>query len=159
MNGPSHATSFNSSTASLTPRLQQGLDAVRARLPKERDFEVLYEHYHQQLVRVPELFANSEPRRHEALTSIVTSIAMRLQPGFSVRLSSMYELGDTGFWHGSVMGTRGIACSFYDELVGVGLVALCNPFDGTGRTYLLRLTREVLGKVDAAIRAVGDRPN
>jgi hypothetical protein len=146
---PSHTTTSSSSasgpsTAAVPPRLLRAIDTVRARLPTATDFAELYERFDDHIARAPELWESSHLREDDVLFSIAVTVAARIRPGFQALMCSLYEVGDTGFWHGAVTGTNALACLFYDERAGIGLVALSNPFDGTGRTDFVRLTRVML---------------
>jgi hypothetical protein len=141
MNGSSHASSAGPSAASVPPHLQQGIEAVRARLRDASDFAELFQCFDERIARSPELWSSSRVRHDDLLVAIVASIAARLRPGFQLVRCSLYEVGDTGFWHGALMGTNAMACLFYDEQVGIGLVTLSNPFDGSGQTDFVRLTK------------------
>jgi hypothetical protein len=118
---------------------------VRKRLPRATDFARLYEHFDDHVARAPELWPCSTLRDDQVLFSIAVTIARQFRAGFEPLTCMLYEVGDTGFWHGAVMGTNALVCLFYDERVGLGLAALSNPFDGTHRTDFVRFTKVRLG--------------
>jgi len=117
----------------------QGIALVRARLPRAEDFGELFELFHDRVVDVPGLWSSSKDREHELLLLLVTTIARRVRPGFVPLCQSVHEVGDTGFLHGAVTGTTGLACYFYDEHAGIGMVAVCNPLDLGDRTHYVRM--------------------
>lgn len=155
VNAPSHPSSCSSSAtgaskAAVPPHLLRAIDGVRKRLPKATDFAKLYERFDDHIARAPELWESSHLREDDVLFSIAVTIAAKLRPGFQPLMCSLYEVGDTGFWHGAVTGTHALACLFYDEHMGIGLVAVSNPFDGTGRTDLVRFTKVMPAPASAA---------
>lgn len=111
------------------------------------DFGELYECYDDHVVHRPELWDCSRAGGNARLTTLVTTVATRLRPEFLALSSCHYEILGTGFWHGMVTGT-GIACFFYDEPSGRGLMALLDPFDGSAMTHFGRFTRVMLDRVD-----------
>jgi hypothetical protein len=127
----------------------RGIRTVRQRLPTARDFATLFELFDERVARVPELWASSNLREHPMLGSTAVIIARQLRPSFEPRACRLYEVGDTGFWHGALVSSDTLACLFYDELMGLGLMALSNPFDGTP-TAFIRFTRVTLGPPDGA---------
>jgi hypothetical protein len=137
----------------VPPRLLRAIDTLRKLLPRATDFAELYEHFDDHLVRTPELWASSEPREDDFLFALAVAIATRFRPGFQPLSWSLYEVGDTGFWHGAVKGTNAMACLFYDERAGLGLVVLNNPFDGTCETHFVRFTRVMPARAGAAEQA------
>jgi hypothetical protein len=118
---------------------------VRQRLPTAKDFATLYELFDDRIAMAPGLWDCSRLRDNELLLSVAVTVAERLRPGFEPKTCRLYEIGDTGFWHGAVIGNRALACLFYDERMGLGLIALSNPFDGTHRTDFVRFTHGMLG--------------
>lgn len=141
MNTP-HPLETEPTTGSLPPpELLRALEALRERLPVETELSELYELFDDRMVRTPALWSSSEPGHHDLLYGIVTTLAPRLRPGWLPMHDSFYEVRGTGFWHGAVYGTNAMACVFYDEGMSMGLIALCNPFDGSGQTHLVRITQ------------------
>lgn len=156
MNEPSHTSSDPSGAREpgVPPRLLRGIHTVRRRLPKAKDFAELYECFDERVAQVPELWASSQLRDDPSLYSIVVAVATTCRPGFEPKGCRLYTVGDTGFWHGAIIGSNALACLFYDEPVGLGLAAVSNPFDGTGYTHFVRFTRVPVGSPSEA----GTRP-
>jgi hypothetical protein len=130
----------------------RGIRTVRHRLPRDRDLATLFELFDERIARVPELWESSNLREHPVLGSIAVIIARQVRPSFEPKACRLYEVGDTGFWHGALVSSDTLACLFYDELMGLGLVALSNPLEGTP-TEFIRFTRVTLGPPDAAAEA------
>lgn len=142
---PSSSDSSRAPELRIPPRLARGIIAVRLRLPTAKDFGKLYECFDDRVARVPELWESSQIIEQPLLGSIAVGVGQRYRPGFEPKASRIFEIGDTGFLHGAVIGTTGLACLFYDEHLGMGLVALSNPFDGTNRTDFVRFGPMMLG--------------
>jgi len=153
---PSSSDSSRAPELGVPPRLLRGILAVRLRLPTARDFGKLYECFDDRVARAPELWGSSRVVEYPLLRSIAVRVGQRYRPGFEPKACKIFEIGRTGFLHGAVIGTTGLACLFYDEQVGMGLVALSNPFDRTNRTDFVRFGPLVLGSPsvvdDAATR-------
>ena len=126
----------------------RGIRTVRQRLSTARDFATLFELFDERVARVPELWQSSNLREHPLLGSIAVIIARQVRPSFEPKACRLYEVGDTGFWDGALVSGDTMACLFYDELMGLGLMALGNPFDGSP-TAFIRFTRVPLGPPDA----------
>lgn len=118
---------------------------MRMRLPTARDFGKLYECFDDRVARAPELWESSHLVEHPLSYSVAVAVGQRYRPGFQPKSCRILEVGDTGFLHGAVIGTTGLACLFYDERLGMGLVALCNPFDGSNRTDFVRFGPKMIG--------------
>lgn len=136
----------------------RGILAVRLRLPTARDFGTLYECFDDRVVRVPGLWESSRVVEHPLSSSIAIAVGQRYRPGFEVKAGRILEVGDTGFLHGAIFGTTGLAVVFYDEHVTMGLVALTNPFDGSNRTDFVRFGPAVLGPPSVFDEAAGRMP-
>jgi len=130
----------------------RGIRTVRQRLPTARDFATLFELFDERVAKVPELWESSNLRDHSVLSEIAVIIARQLQPSFEPGACRLYEVGDTGFWHGALVSSDTLACLFYDELMGLGLMALSHPFDGSP-TAFIRFTRVPLGDPSAPAEA------
>jgi hypothetical protein len=133
----------------------RAIDHVRAHLPKATDFAELYERFDDRVARAPELWDNSQPREHQVLFSIAVAISRQIRPGFEPKTCMLYEVGDTGFWHGAVLGSNALACLFYDQRGGLGLVALSNPIAGAGPTDFVRFAHGTLVPPSAAGSSLG----
>lgn len=119
---------------------------MRRRLPRATDFGALFECFDDRIASSPDLWEHSHLREHELLYAIAVAASREYRPGFEPRASRVYEIGDTGFWHGAVVGSNALACIFYDEGVGLGLITVSNAFDGSNRTDFVRFGRVVLGR-------------
>lgn len=129
----------------MPPSLLQAVEDVRQHLRTATDFGELFERFDDHIARAPSLREHSHRREEQHLFSIAVTLAARYRPGFQPFSCRLYEIGDTGFLHGAVMGNNAMACLFYDERVGVGLVAVSNAFDGSNRTELFRFGPPRLG--------------
>lgn len=129
----------------------------------------LYAYFDEHVAREPELFDSSEAREHDGLLSLVTRVSARLRSGFSPLDHALFEVRGTGFWHGVMSGHGSLACFFYDERSGKGLVAVCNPADDSDESdftrfsYVMarrdeRLGRELERAVVAVARRAGSGP-
>lgn len=130
----------------VPPRLLRGIHAVRKRLPRATDFGELFDCFDDRIASAPELWEHSHMREHELLLAIAVAVGREHRPGFEPRAGRLFEIGDTGFWHGCIMGSNALACIFYDEGVELGLVAVSNAFDGSNRTDFVRFGRVVIGR-------------
>lgn len=147
------ASQAEPTTGSLpSPELLQAIEAVREQLPTATDFDELFALFDDRVVRSPGLWSSSRRVGHDLLYGIIMSIAPRLRPGFHPVRSSFLEVRGTGFWHGAVYGSNAMACVFYCERSRMGLMALCNPFDSTGMTHYVRITRVVHPNPDGSER-------
>lgn len=155
---PNSAHSSGAPELRIPPRLARGIIAVRLRLPTAKDFGRLYECFDDRIARVPELWESSRIVEQPLLRSIAVGVGRRYRPGFEPKACRIFEIGDTGFLHGAVIGTTGLACLFYDEQVGMGLVALSNPFDGTNRTDFVRFGQVLLGSPSVVEGAASRMP-
>lgn len=155
---PSSSDSSSAPKLGVPPRLLRGILAVRLRLPTAKDFGKLYACFDDRVARVPELWDSSRVVEHPLLCSIAVGVGRRYRPGFEPKACRIFEVGGTGFLHGAVIGTTGLAGLFYDEHVGMGLVALNNPFDGTNRIDFVRFGQVVLGSPSVAEGAATRMP-
>ncbi|MCX4246319.1 hypothetical protein [Paraliomyxa miuraensis] len=143
------ATETEPTTGSLPPpELLAAIETIRERIPTVTEFSDLFEVFDEQVVRSPALWSSSERRRHDVLHAIVHQVAPQLRPGFVPLFDSFFEIRGTDFWHGAVTGSNGLACVFYDERSRMGMMAMCNPFDGTGMTHFVRITRVLTTALD-----------
>lgn len=135
--GPSKASAPSS-------ELIAALERVRARLPLATDFAQLYEYIDEQIASRSDLWPSSKDGGNDRLVTLVASIAAGLRSDFMPQMSAHFEIRDTEFWHGMITGESGLVCFFYDGRVGAGLMSMTNPFDGTGLTHFVRITRVML---------------
>jgi hypothetical protein len=131
-------------------RLRRAIESIRKRLPEASDFGQLYELFHERIGGAPCLWEHSRRREHQLLFSMVVHISRQLRPGYEPHTSMLFDIGDTGFSHGVVMGNDALASVFHDEHVGMGLVAVCNPFDRGGLEYV-RCKPVMFGHVHGAV--------
>lgn len=149
--GPSCAT------GSAPSVLLQRIDDLRARLHEATDLAELFTYFDEHVATVPELFDSSEEREHELLLRLIVTIVAHVRPGLRLATGSLYEVGRTGFWHGILESDAGLACFFYDEREGVGLVA---AGDHEGANDFVRLScvgrsaRQVLERTGAGLEPV-----
>ncbi|MCX4246320.1 hypothetical protein [Paraliomyxa miuraensis] len=131
------------------PHLQLRIESLRARLHGTQELADLYDYYDEHVAREPELFDCSETREHDGLLSVATRLSARLHSGFEPTNHALFEVHGAGFWHGVISGKltdgagnrkSGLACFFYDERTGKGLVAVCAPLDPGGEIELSRFS-------------------
>lgn len=122
----------------------RAIEAVRKQLPAATDFARLYELFEDRVGRAPELWEHSHEREHELLLSISVHLARQLQPRHEPRKCVLFEVGDTGFWHGLVLGDDTLAVVFYDDRTRMGLEVVRNAF-GSGHTAFVRFRPTTLG--------------
>lgn len=124
---------------------------MRRQLPGATDFEQLYELFDERVGRAPGLWEHSHRREHQLLFSMAVNIAQQVRPGFEPQSSMLFDVADTGFSHGVVVGTTAMACLFYDEHAGVGLVTICEPSPWGRVLELVRFRPVMFGHVHGAV--------
>jgi len=137
--------------ADVPRRLRRAIEAVRKRLPEATDFGELYELFDERVGRAPGLWEHSLRREHQLLFSMAVNIAQQRRPGYEPHTSMLFDIGDTGFSHGVVAGNNAIASLFFDEPVGMGLVAVCDPFDRRSGIEYVRFRPLMFGHVHGAV--------
>jgi hypothetical protein len=154
MNASSHpscaCSSSGAPTAELPRRLRRAIETVRKRLPQASPFPQLYALFQDRVGGAPGLWEHSHRREHQLLFSIAVHLARQLRPDFEPRTSMLFEVGDTGFSHGVVMGGETLVCLFYDERTRMGLAAISRPFEG-GSARFVRFSPKMFGHVQGAV--------
>lgn len=142
MNGSTQAPPHGSfEVQAPSPSLLEAIERIRSRLPVATDFAKLYELFDELVAAGRDLWSSSEDGRNHDLLTVARAVAVQARPRFAPLTSACFEVQGTGFWHGMVGGVDGIACFFYDERAGLGLMAVTNPFDGSSETCFIRFTR------------------
>ncbi len=119
------------------------LDRLHRCLVTARDFSVPFEHFDTHVASSPDLFAYSDPRRHDLLHQFIEQGTTQILPTFELRERTMFEVRHAGFWHGLGFGRRCQLFFFYFDRHDKGLVAINDPLAARGVTHFLRINRIV----------------
>lgn len=104
------------------------------------EFSVPFEYFDTHVACSPALFDFSDPKTNTRLLSTIEACAVRAIPRFELRHRMMFEVADTGFWHGMGLGRREQLFFYYFDCVRMGLIGMSDPFDRRGVMHYLRFS-------------------
>jgi len=139
----SSSTSTSDPTAETSPPpadLLRRLDDLKEHLLEADEFSVPFEYFDTHVACSPALFDFSDPKTNAHLLATIETCAQRAIPRFQLRQRMMFEVADTGFWHGMGLGRREQLFFYYFDCVRMGLIGLSDPFDPRGVMHYLRFS-------------------
>ncbi len=141
-----HAPHSSSTSSSSNPppappsHLLRRIDDLKEHMLGADEFAIPFEYFDTHVACSPALFDFSDPKANKRLLSTLEACAVRAIPRFELRQHMMFEVADTGFWHGMGLGRREQLFFYYFEDVRMGLIGLSDPFDQRGVMHYLRFS-------------------